>query len=412
MPMKRLAFAFAVAVGACTNPTVEPDARLSLAGEARGLDRRPLDRAEVRLVKYWSSANLRVPSAETLFADAPELELDGDLRTEVVARTFTDRSGRFSLTVSGDEVAKPGGAIDRRGRVEVATTVLVVRDPADPSGRSGAFTYAHTFQQSSRHWDVGRLELWDADARLVRRGLDYEASWRAGPTRMSSSALPYRWVIEAPAGGSRMTLTCRDEGVCERQGDRIVRPVSAAAVDRFFSAADGAVLAWVQVDGPGHRAVAEAVVERRGSPGDWQSVPIEGVWAASDRGEQDLSHSAAVDGNPSTRVVFGSGVREIYVKLRPTVITEAGVLGARLDRPFGCVDVEFTGTAHGEVSRARSSSGRDWQSRGRFCGDESGEVGALVSFGSGGGVTFAWMRLVAVGGSFREIGEVAVFARD
>jgi hypothetical protein len=408
---------------ACDNPTVDPAADVTAWGEVMDTFDRPLSGAEVRLVKYWSDTNARRPTAEQVFADDPGRAADEGLQLELVATTRASRRGRFEFRLSGSDIAQPGGRVDERGRVEVADTVIAVRDPADPLGRSGAYTYGHTYQQTDLDWDAGRLRLWDADGRVEVAGPDVELSWRAVEPRERGEDDAYRVVIEPPSGGRRLVLGCsaRSDGRCTRSSDIVRLRVSAATLDRYYTSPGGDFSAWVQADGRDHRAVAELRGGRIDSDPGREPAVFEGVWAAGDAGEEDLLGSAAVDGDPTTRARVSGRVTEVYVKLRPTVITDAGLLGAYLSGAAdGCVEVEFTGTSYADVITARTSADIDWQPRGRFCGENGGpgEVSALVSFAGEGGVTFAWMRLRAVpfdrAGTqpvFREIGEVAVFTR-
>lgn len=422
--MRRLAPAAVALAAACTNPTIDPDAPISVVGTALDEVGDPLVDAEVQLVKYWSESNERQPLPERLLDGRPGSASDGDLRVELVRRGYTDRRGDFYFELYGEDVAQPGGYVDGRGRQEVADTVIVVRDPFDPYGRSGVLSYEHTFQQSDRSWTTGILQLWFAAAEVEADvGGELVFSWDASLSVRDARA--YRLIVESPNGQRRLVLGCgAGAEACVRVGGRVERRVPAFTVDSYYRDRSGELRAWVQADLRDYRAVAAVDVLDDGVEPGGISGPndlVEGVWAASDVGEQDLSFGAALDGDPATRAYVDAGATEIYVKLRPAVITDAGVLGALLSRAAdGCVELEFTGTQHRDVVEARLSSDRDWQPRGRFCGENGGpgEVSAVVSFAASGGVTFAWMRLRARPGLvsgvtpvFREIGEVAVFSR-
>lgn len=411
----------------CENPsTIDPDLVLTATGEAQDIFGQPLVGAEVRVIKYWSDANSRAPTPEEVFADdLSTIEEDG-LGAALVSQTFVEPDGLFFMEFTGADVARPEGFMDSRGRREVADTVLLVRDPDDPIGRTGVFTYEYTFEEAEPIWDTGLLQLWDADA-SVRRTLseDLLFTWRAVETSGRSVDDAYRLVIEPPLGGRRLVLNCSEatgsNGGCLRSGERVELEVSSTTIDQYFAGPEGGFFAWIQADGLDYRSLVEVLDGVDGGSPVRDPVLLEGVWAAGDSGEESLLGTAALDGDPTTRARLSGRVTEIYVKLLPTVITDAGILGALLSGAAnGCVEVEFTGTVYPGVIEARTSSDIDWQPRGRFCGENGGpgEVSALVSFGSGGGVTFAWMRLRAVPFGpegtvpvFREIGEVAVFTQ-
>lgn len=412
-----------LALAACTNPTIDPDARVRIVGDAVDELGQALPNAEVLLVKYWSDTNGRAPLPERLLDGAVSAASDGDLRVELVRRERTDRRGRFDFDLYGEDVAQPGGYVDENGRYEVADTVLVIRDPYDTLGRSGVLSYEHTFRQSDLHWDAGSFQLWfaEAEAAYTRRGDELVFSWDA--SLELRDARSYRLIIESPGGSRRLVLTCgAGSEACVDDGARVERRVPASTLDAYYRNADGGFSAWVQADLRQQRAVAEvSFVGERDQPGPTPGPTelVEGVWAVNDAGEQDLSFGAALDGDPTTRARIDGGATEVYVKLRPSLITDAGVLGALMSRASdGCLDLQFSGSGYRDVVEARLSGGGDWQTRGRFCGENGGpgEVSAVVSFAASGGVTFAWMRFVARPGTysgvlpvFREIGEIAVF---
>lgn len=429
-----------VGLATACNPTVDPAATFTAHGRVVNAAGQGVANAEVRLIRYSSDLNVLEPSTETLFADAPRGDTDLGLDVAVVQTVRTNATGNFSMSFKGADIAKPGGAMTGTGLVEVASTVLVVRDP-DPSNsekRAGVFTLPYLFQQAASDWGAGDLDLWNPEARAdTSRALSgglIELSWkRLGMLDMSTVKNAYRVDI-GTQDGNRFILRCSDGGTvvdggcAPAAGDamRLVRAVSAYSVFSFYSDSSGMFSAHVEAHGSRLRYVARFTVSapvpnvRETRDG----VGLIGVWAVGREPDQDLKATAATDGNPATRQMITNSATAIYAKLDPARITDAGLLNALVrDAAKGCVVLEFSVSDFPGIAEAKRSDASAWTRKGKFCGENGGrgEVSALAAFetDSQDAIIAGWMRLRAEAdagatGAFVEflsVGEVAVYKK-
>lgn len=439
--MRRSAWGSMVAVAlaglatACGNPAVDPDATFTAKGEVVDAAGQPLANAEVRLVKYWSAANLLAPVTEDLFAETPRGEPDLGLGVAVVQSVRTDASGKYEMTFQGRDIASPNGYTTAEGLVEVATAVVVVRDPADDSKQSGVYTYPKLYMQADKIWDAGKLNLWNAEAvadvsdALVSGQI--ELKWKKIERGSSMVKNVYRvWIQGERQNTARLVIGCNQGaevmGGCAedpQDGTKLVRHVSAYSVGAFYSDNDGRFAAYLQGNSPDYRYVArfrvEAPVPNIRDTRD--PVAIEEVWAVGSLTDQRLS-GAAIDGDPKTREAITNNATAIYAKLSLGLITDAGLLNSLVkEANKGCLVLEFSVSAFSSIGDAKGSRADQWETKGRFCGENGGrdEMSALASFDttSSDGVVAAWMRIRAVpdgmaaGMQFESVGEVAVFRK-
>jgi hypothetical protein len=426
--------ALAALATACGNPAVDPDATFTAKGALLGVDGQPLANAEVRLVKYWSTGQLLQPSAEDLFQDTPPT--DDVLGVAVVKTARTDASGAYEVTFKGSEIAAPGGYTTAEGLVEVATTVVVARDPADDTKASGVFTYPYVYQQAGRIWDAGRLNLRAAGASVeldtaLTSGL-VKFSWKKlerGSTMVRSS---YRLSIQGKdEPTARLLILCNEgnetEGGCAQDpadATKLVRFVSAYSLLVFYADRDGEFRAYLESNSPDFRYVSRFAIPARipDLAGSRDPATLQEVWAVGAGADQRLS-GAAVDGNPRTREAVTNQATAIYVKLAPGTVSDAGILNSVVtDAAKGCLVLEFTVTAHSDLAAAKAST-MGWEQKGKFCGENGArdEVSAIAGFDtrSTDGVVAAWMRLRAVPDAsslgamptFAAVGEVALYKK-
>lgn len=440
--MKRLSKAGALAILAgvispACNPTVDPEATFTAKGDVVDESGQPLAGAEVRLIKYSSDLNLFAPSVETLFAENPSSDPDIGLHVDVVQVVRTDMSGHFEMVFLGKDIQAENGIMTSDGRVEVATTVVVVRDPRDTMKQAGVYSYAHVYQDSDRIWEQpARMDLWSSDAtadtsRAAESGL-VALSWKR-LERMRTSGVRNAYRVDIFGTNTpRLIIRCNEgtlaEGGCEPDPSdttRLTRSVSAFSIYSYYSDANGMFHAYVQASGADFRYVSGFTVtapipdvrDRR------QPAGIEGVWAVGTGADQALLGTAATDNNPSTRVEITNGADAIYVKLPLSEITDAGLLNALIDDAAeGCVVLELSVDVFSDIASAKASRADAWRSKGKFCGETGakGEVSALAGFSTSSqeAVSAAWMRLrlepdggMGSGLAFRAIGEVAVYKR-
>lgn len=429
-----LAIAASAMLAACSNPTVDPAAVFTVEGSVQDAQGQPLANAEVRLVKYYDDLNIFRPSAEILFSQAREFHAD-DFGVEEVKRTTTGADGRYTLEVTGAEVAKPGGQMTSMGFVEVANTLVVVRDPSDSRGEAGVYTYSFTFQNSVPGISNGTLELWNADAEADTSGafasglVAFRWNKLENPTTNSEVSNVYRMTVS----GSRSTLIvrCEEEVSGEVQGGcaadpsdstKLLRKVSAFSIASYYSDS-GMFNAYVEANGARNRYRAKFTVTAPVMSIPRVDAGIAGIWAVGPASEQALKDTAADDGNPETRETIGNDATAIYVKLMsPVPLTDAGILNTLVsDAAESCVILEFSVNAYSTVGDAKGSSSSDWTRKGKFCGENGArnEIGAIASFDttSSDGVVAAWMRLRAEpdGGSatpkYLAVGEVAAYRK-
>ncbi|MCK6548073.1 hypothetical protein L6R52_19635 [Myxococcota bacterium] len=423
-------------LGAACNPTVDPDATFTTSGEVVDADGQALANAEVRLIKYSSDLNLFAPTVETLFADTPSDDDEIGLKVMVVRTVRTDMSGRFEMSFTGSEIAAENGITTGDGRVEVATTVVVVRDPSDTKGNAGVYTYPYLFQDAARTWTTGKLGMWKAEATAdvsnVRTTGLVDFTWKKlDRVRTSDVKNVYRLDIYGDSS-ARLIIRCSEgdieEGGCETASDetKLIRSVSAYSIYRYYSDA-GAFHAYVQASGLDFRYVSRFTLA---SPlpdlgDDRTEIGLEGVWAVGAGADQPLLGTAAVDGDPMTRVAITNEATSIYVKLPMSVITDAGILNTLIrNAAQGCVILEFSVNVFSDLDAAKRAESLAWTRHGKFCGETGGkgEVSAIVGFSTTDqdGVSAAWMRLRAEADAgsgaalvqFQQVGEIAVYEKS
>jgi hypothetical protein len=423
----------ATLAAACGNPAVDPDATFTAKGKLVDTQGRPLAGAEVRLVKYWSAGQLLQPAAEDVFAERPRS--DDALGVEVVGTVRTGADGAFEFTARGSQLAAPGGYTTTEGLVEVATTVVVARDPADDARASGVYSYPYVFQQAGRVWDAGTLNLLDsgatADLDAVATAGLVKLSWKKIDRGSSMVKNQYRLWLEGkdqPTG--RLVISCNEgaevEGGCgqdEADPARLARYVSAFSLLTFYADADGEFRGYLEGNSPDFRYVTRFAVPARipDLRDRREAAGVLEVWAVGAGADQRLD-GEAVDGDPRTRETVTNQATAIYAKLQPGTISDAGLLNALVPGiSKGCLVLEFTVTAHSDLAAAKGAS-MGWEKKGKFCGETGGrdEISALAGFDttSSDGVVAAWMRLraepdgmVLSTPTFAEVGEVALYKK-
>lgn len=422
---------------ACGNPAVDPNATFEAQGSVVGGDGQPLANAEVRLIKYSSDTNLFAPSTEDLFSDSPASDPDIALTVGVVKTVMTGADGTFKMEFTGAEIAAPGGYTTGDGLVEVATTVIVVRDPSPMNAekRAGVYTYSYVFQQANKIWGTGKLNMWDPQATAdTSRALTHgfvDFSWKKlDRLRTTDVKNGYRVDIGAPNSPARLIIRCSEgteiEGGCAMDAmdsTRLTRALSAYSLQSYYSDANGMFAAYVQANGADFRYVARFTITAPIPTIPRDPVSLQGVWAVGSGADQSLAGTKAVDGNPATREAITNNATAIYVQLALGSITDAGLLNTLVkDASKGCVVLEFTVNDYASIEAAKGSTS-GWEQKGKFCGENGGkgEVSAIAAFESNAqvnGVTAAWMRLRAVGDTaasnpqFQSVGEVAVYKKS
>lgn len=303
---------------ACGNPAVDPDATFAANGTVNNELGQPLANAEVRLIKYSSDLQLLAPTVDELFSDSPRGDNEVGLDVSVVQTARTDSSGKFVMSFKGADIAAPGGYTTGEGLVEVATVVLVVRDPADPLKRAGVYTYPKLFMQSDKEWGAGTMNLFAseaiADTSVANINGLVKLSWKKIPQGSSMVRNTYRVTIGAPDNTSpRLIIRC-NEGNDTVDGQCTQAPENPATVSRFLPAyslyryypTNGMFAAYVEANSPDYRFVSKFVVPAPvpNNTGDRTDVGIEGLWAVSTSADQPLLNTPATDGNPDTRVAI------------------------------------------------------------------------------------------------------------
>lgn len=422
---------------ACGNPAVDPDATFTAKGTVQNELGQPLNGAEVRLIKYSSDLQLLAPTVDELFSDSPRGDNEVGLDVSVVKTITTGADGTFSMTFTGADIAAPGGYTTGEGLVEVATVVLVVRDPADPLKRAGVYTYPKLFMQSDKEWGAGTMKLLAseaiADTSIANINGLVKLSWKKIPQGSSMVRNTYRVTIGAPDNTSpRLIIRCNEgndvvDGQCTQDPEnpaKVSRFISAYSLYRYYSSG-GMFAAYLEANSPDYRFVSKFAVPAPvpNNTGDRTDVGIEGLWAVSTSADQPLLNTPATDGNPDTRVAITiPNATAIYAKLTPALVSDAGVLNTVLrNAENGCVILEFSVTAFPDLAGAKGSSAAMWVKKGKFCGENGAkdEISALAGFDTTGsdGVVAAWMRVRAEAdgaGSnpyFQAIGEVAVLKK-
>lgn len=422
---------------ACGNPAVDPDATFAANGTVTNELGQPLVNAEVRLIKYSSDLQLLAPTVDELFSESPRGDTEVGLDVSVVQTVRTTSDGKFTMSFKGQDIAAPGGYTTGEGLVEVATVVLVVRDPADPLKRAGVYTYPKLFMQSDKEWGAGTMKLWAAEAvadtTVVNTTGLVKLSWKKIPQGGSMVRNTYRVSVGAPDNTSpRLIIRCNEgndtvEGACAQDtadSTKVARWVSAYSLYRYYSSG-GMFAAYVEANSPDYRFVAKFIVPAPvpNNTGDRTDVGIEGLWAVSTSADQPLLNTPATDGNPDTRVAITiPNATAIYAKLTPALVSDAGVLNTVLrNANNGCVILEFSVTAFPDLAGAKGSSDAMWVRKGKFCGENGAkdEISALAGFDTTGsdGVVAAWMRVRAEADGaganpyFQAIGEVAVLKK-
>lgn len=422
---------------ACDNPAVDPNASFEATGEVLDSSGAALAGAEVRLIKYSSATNLFAPSTENLFRDTPENDDELDLSVKVVKVATTGMDGKFNMQFFGEDIAAEDGYTSANGLVEVATTVIVVRDPSPMNNekRAGVYTYSYVFQQANKVWSTGKLNLWDAGAtadtgRANSAGL-VDFSWKKlDRLRSTDVKNAYRVDIGAANSPARLVIRCSEgdviEGGCTMDAmdsTRLTRSVSAFSILAYYSDAQGNFAAYVQANGADFRYVTRFTItapipDIRDTRDE---VGIEGIWAVGTGADQLLRNTKADDGNPMTREAITNKANQLYVKLTLASVSDAGLLNTLVkDAANGCVILEFSVNDYASIETAKAASAADWTKKGKFCGENGGrgEVSALAGFDTSSqtGVTAAWMRLRteadgAGSPEFQAVGEVAVYKK-
>ncbi len=432
-----LLFTAGMSLVACTNPTVDPNAEFTAKGRVMDQMGNPLAGVEVRLIKYSDPLNIFQPGVENIFSDSPSTNTALDLNVQVIATFETGMDGTYSTTLTGEQIAKPGGFMTGTGLVEVASVIAVVRDPNDKE--AGVFTYEKLFMTSDFIWDAGDLQMWAAnavaDASDALTTGQVKLSWdKLQSNKPTNVRNQYRvWLRGKDENTPTLVIYCSQgdsvSGGCAEDAadsNKVARFVSAYSVAAFYADTDGEFTALVQGNGNRYRFVSRFTVQAPVPDITTvrDPVAIEGVWAVDDvGGEQDLLNTSATDGNVQTRETLNISATGIYAKLGGVLVTDAGLLntvakGAR----DGCLILEFSVNAYTDLAGATGAPAADWEQKGKFCGENGGadEVSALASFDTTSldGVQAAWMRVRTEpdGGvtapTITAVGEVAVFQKS
>jgi len=417
---------------ACGNPAVDPGQVFPISGTVLDAAGQPIQNANIQVIKYWSDSRLLEPSIERLFSADPTANPPATLGIASVKNGVTGADGTFTIEVTGEEVAQPGGYTTAEGLVEVASVVVLVKDPNDASGRTGVATYAKEFMRSDTGgWVIGDLDVWDssAEADVSTAATNGLVSLRWNKIERGSSTVKntYRIWVGGSSGPALLILCSQgdqvDGGCAEDPADatKLIRNISAYSLRSYYANADGSFEAFVIARGVNFRFASRFTVQNIPDLTDTRDpVGVEGIWAVGVGADQELTGTAAVDGNPATRVDIINNATSIYAKLPLSVVTDAGVLNTLVkDAAKSCLILEFSATVYSDLDAAKASSSVDWAQAGKFCGENGGanEVSALAGFDTTAseGKTAGWMRLRAVADGlmgapeFEAVGEVAIF---
>ncbi len=420
---------------ACGNPAVDPGQVFPIQGAVLDATGQPIQGATVQVIKYWSDSRLLAPSIEHLFSSDPTASLIDTLNIAEVTTTMTGMDGSFKVEVTGEEVAQPGGYTTAEGLVEVASVLVLVKDPNDASGRAGVVTYAKEFMRSDTGgWLIGDMKIWDsvanADVSAATTSGLVSLRWQKIERGSSTVKNTYRIWVGGTNGPSLLILCSQGdqvEGGCgEDPSDptQLVRHISAFSLRTYYANADGSFEAFVMARGVNFRYASRFAVQNIPDLTDSRDpVSVEGIWAVGVGADQELTGTAAVDGNPATRVDITNNATAIYAKLPlASVITDAGVLNTLVrDAAKACLVLEFSPTVYTDVGGAKA--GGDWVQAGKFCGENgaANEVSALAGFDTSNseGKQAGWMRLRAelVEGAigspeFEAVGEIAIYKKQ
>ncbi len=417
---------------ACGNPAVDPGQVFPISGTVLDASGQPIQNANIEVIKYWSDSRLLEPSIERLFSADPTANPPATLGIASVKTGVTGADGTFTIEVTGEEVAQPGGYTTAEGLVEVASVVVLVKDPNDASGRTGVATYSKEFMRSDTGgWVIGDLDVWDssAEADVSTAATNGLVSLRWNKIERGSSTVKntYRIWVGGSSGPALLILCSQgdqvDGGCAEDPADatKLIRNISAYSLRSYYANADGSFEAFVIARGVNFRFASRFTVQNIPDLTDTRDpVGVEGIWAVGTGADQELTGTAAVDGNPATRVDIVNNATSIYAKLPLSVVTDAGVLNTLVkDAANSCLILEFSATVYSDLDAAKASSSVDWAQAGKFCGENGGanEVSALAGFDTTAseGKTAGWMRLRAVADGlmgapeFEAVGEVAIF---
>lgn len=424
--------ALATLATACGNPAVDPGQVFPIQGTVVDAMGQPIQNANIQVIKYWSDSRLLEPSVERLFSADPTANPPATLGIASVKSAVTGADGSFAIEVTGQEVAQPGGYTTAEGLVEVASVVVLVKDPNDASGRTGIATYAKEFMRSDTGgWQIGAMKVWDttAEADVSNAATSGVVTLRWNKVERGSSTVKntYRIWVGGNTGPALLILCSQGDqvegGCAEDPNDatKLVRNVSAFSLRTYYANPDGSFEAFVIARGVSFRFASRFAVQNIPDLTDTRDpVGVEGIWAVGVGADQELTGTAAVDGNPATRVDITNNATAIYAKLPLSVVTDAGVLNTLVkDAANACLILEFSATVFTDLAAAKASSASDWAQAGKFCGENGGvnEVSALAGFDTTAseGKTAGWMRLRAVADSvmgspeFEAVGEVAIY---
>lgn len=417
---------------ACGNPAVDPGQVFPIQGAVLDATGQPIQGATVQVIKYWSDSRLLAPSIEQIFSADPTANVIDTLNVAEVTTTMTGMDGSFKVEVTGEDVAQPGGYTTAEGLVEVASVLVLIKDPNDVSGRAGVVTYAKEFMRSDTGgWLIGDMKIWDtqavADVSAATTSGLVSLRWNKIERGSSTVKNTYRIWVGGSTGPTLLILCSQGdevEGGCGEDpmdSTQLVRHISAFSLRTYYANADGSFQAVVMARGVNFRYASRFAVQNIPDlTATRDPVGVEGIWAVGVGADQELTGTAAVDGNPATRVDINNNATAIYAKLPLSVVTDAGVLNTLVkDAAKACLILEFSPTVYGDLAAAKA--GTDWVKAGKFCGETGGtnEVSALAGFDttSSDGKTAGWMRLRAVAdgaiGSpeFEAVGEIAIYKK-
>lgn len=413
-------------------------------GEVYDVRREPAPGVEVRLIKHWPLQGTEPvePPPSVLFADDPEAPEGADYRVELIAVATTDDDGGFGIGLDAETIRDPRFEPDSQGRIIVANTVIVVRDPSAP--QTGVYSYSWRFRSRyRRHFELLTLTDLDASVSFARTrdddAVDFDFGRVAQRIRASDANIVDYQLLVGPAGAtSSVAATCNDLdgeltgcGMTDGANDRLRLSLPATALRASVGAEPTPFEASLVADGPLFRILAsftipadptwggafavepDPTVPAPGAPTEPASLDFPAVWAVGSSVAVDLTETAARDGDPVTRVdVSNDDVEALYVFAGDARLTEVSLLNTVVDDAENCMTIQTSPTPYASLEAA--IGGVDWVGSVRLCGstgapDEVSFV-QLLAPSQPEGQRAAWIRITAAPGEtirFLSIGEVS-----
>lgn len=445
-------------------------------GELRDVSGRPVVGAEARLIKYWPVDGRSVvePPLEVLFSSNPSAPPGAAYGVEMVASARTDASGWFEMHLSPEAVADPRYDLESSDRIITARTIILMPPTTDRAGVYGyTFRYGGRYTHHCELFDLpGRSaqflrvdEGWVAEVDVAEYRREVPVSDLSFEHRVRIRGLNQVFEVgctQAPGGGCaaspsdptrlRIPLAGEELAATLRPGDgpffaetvtwgplhRVFDPMAPPASDPTLDGAlpapgllpptdpanpAGPTLPPEAPGGdPGNPGTPGGGPDNPGSPpgepvapSEPVLLPVRGAWAVGPKALEDLTGTAATDGDPITRHTLDTSRGDfdaVYVLLGDVRLVEAGLLNAFVDNAdLGCLVVETTPSVYRRIETATSAP--DWSGMGRFCGSAGtpGEMSAVQRFRTTDvdGKRAGWVRIRVVSGDplrILEVGEV------